>query len=132
MLLIFMASPKHHLKSSQEQPCLLLEPAMLYIHELRKRCKEMERKKTDGGVATEEKSSKGRVHPSNTPSPPVCREERGEESREREEEEEEEEETLAGGCNSDPKEKAAATNRKDEAAEEVDDDAAEEGEEEQR
>ncbi|CAL9090943.1 unnamed protein product [Musa acuminata var. zebrina] len=50
-----------------------------YIHELRKRCKEMERKKTDGGVATEEKSSKGRVHPSDTPSP-VCREERGEES----------------------------------------------------
>ncbi|CAL9761553.1 unnamed protein product [Musa acuminata subsp. burmannicoides] len=48
-----------------------------YIHELRKRCKEMERKKTDGGVATEEKSSKGRVHPSDTPSP-VCREERGE------------------------------------------------------
>ncbi|CAL9117196.1 unnamed protein product [Musa textilis] len=48
-----------------------------YIHELRKRCKETERKKTDGGVATEEKSSKGRVHPSNTPSP-VCREERGE------------------------------------------------------
>ncbi|CAL9188284.1 unnamed protein product [Musa hybrid cultivar] len=48
-----------------------------YIHELRKRCKEMERKKTDGGVATEEKSSKGRVHPSDTPSP-VYSEERGE------------------------------------------------------